>query len=96
MIWKSLICLSSILLSLAPAESQEASAVIHIKLINGLNDRPLNLADVGVEISPGYRELKVKTDEHGVATLHVSSDSTIYLHNTKTVRRLRRGRRISS
>jgi hypothetical protein len=61
----------------------EPSAVIQIKLINGLNGRPLKLADVGIELSPDYRALKVKTDKHGVATLHIPSDSTIYIHNTK-------------
>jgi hypothetical protein len=83
MLRNSLIYISSFLFFLAAPEAQEASAVIHIKLINGLNGQPLKLAEVGVELSPDYRELKVMTDEHGDAMLHLPNDSTIYTHNTR-------------
>ena len=71
MVRNSVISLALIVLFLAPAKSQESGTVIHVKLIGGLSGHPLKLAEVGLELSPDYRELKVKTDEHGVATLHV-------------------------
>ena len=79
----SLFCIASCFLCVSSAASQQSSVEIHIKLINGLNGHPWKLTDVGLEVSPGYRELAVKTDENGVATVSVQKDSTIFTHNTK-------------
>jgi hypothetical protein len=62
---------------------QQPHKIIHVKLLNGLNGNPLKLTKVGLEVSPGYRELAVQTDENGVAAVTILENSTIYTHNTK-------------
>jgi hypothetical protein len=83
MVRSSFVCIASFLLCVSTAMSQQPTVQIRIKLINGLNGNPWKLTEVGLEVSPDYRELIGQTDENGVATISVQRDSTIFTHNTK-------------
>ena len=78
-----LFSIASFALGVSVTIAQQPQSVIRIKLLNGLNGNPLKLTKVGLEISPGYRELDVQTDQNGVAAISISKDSTILTHNTK-------------
>jgi hypothetical protein len=66
-----------------PAIAQQPTAGIRIKLINGMNGKPMKTTQVGLEIFPGYHEYSVQTNEIGVATVNVRRDSVILTHNTR-------------
>jgi hypothetical protein len=76
-------CIASLLSCVSTARSQAPNVELRIKLINDLNGSPWKLTQVGLEGSPDYHELRIRTDEHGVATLRIQKKSTIFTHNTK-------------
>jgi hypothetical protein len=76
-----LLCLTLLLLIFA-AEAQEQTVSIHIKLINGRTGKPMKHEQVGLEDGASYRELAIRTDEFGVASLKIRRDAVILTHNT--------------
>jgi hypothetical protein len=83
MVWIFLACVASLFVCVYPAISQEPTAEIRIKLINGMNGKPMKDTEVGLEGSPDYHELSVRTSETGIATVRLQKDSVIYAHNTE-------------
>jgi hypothetical protein len=78
-----LFSIASFVLGVSVTVAQQPQTVIRIMLLNGLNGNPLKLTEVGLEVSPGYRKIAVRTDQNGVAAISISKDSTIFTHNTK-------------
>jgi hypothetical protein len=76
-----LLCLTLLLL-IFTAEAQEQAVSIHIKLINGRTGEPMKHEQVGLEDGASYRELSVRTNELGVASLNIRGDAVILTHNT--------------
>jgi hypothetical protein len=83
MIRNLLVSMASFVLGVSVTVAQQPQSVIRVKLLNGLNENPLKLTKIGLEVSPGYREISVQTDQNGVAAISISKDSTIFTENTK-------------
>ena len=62
--------------------AQPPMVLIHIRLIDGRTGRPLKNEPVGLENRADYREISVRTNEFGIASLNLSRDAVILLHNT--------------
>jgi len=76
-----LLCLT-LLLIIFTAEAQEQTVLIHIKLINSRTEKPMKHEQVGLEDRASYRELSVRTNEFGIASLNIMGDAEILTHNT--------------
>ena len=61
----------------------QESVDIQIRLVDGLNGKPMTGTEVGVEDSTRWVELHPRTDDHGYATLHIQKGASIIVHNTK-------------
>lgn len=62
--------------------AQDDLTVIRIKLINGQTGQPMKVQIIALEDRDGYRELSVRPDASGVATLRINRNTTILTHNT--------------
>ena len=62
--------------------AQNATVLIHIKLIDGRTGQPIKDEQVGLENRAGYRDISVRTNEFGIASLNISRDAVILVHNT--------------
>lgn len=62
--------------------AQTDTAVIHIRIIDGRTGRPMKVQKVGLEDRAGYRDISVRPDAAGVATLRINRDAIILTHNT--------------
>ena len=67
----------------SPSLYGQESVDIQIRLVDGLNGKPMTGTEVGVEDSTRWVELYPRTDDHGDATLHIQKSATIIIHNTK-------------
>lgn len=65
------------------SQAQNATVVIHIKLIDGRTGQPMKNQQVGLEDRADYHEIALRTNELGVASLKISKDAVILVHNTK-------------
>ncbi len=63
-------------------EAQNAIVSIHIKLVNGRTGQPMKDQQVGLENRAGYRDISVRTNEFGIASLSVDKEAVILVHNT--------------
>jgi hypothetical protein len=63
-------------------QAQNSTVLIHIKLIDGRTGRPMKNEQVGFENHADYREISVRTDKYGIASLNISRDAVILVHNT--------------
>jgi hypothetical protein len=77
-----LLCLTLFLL-VSVARAQEDAVTIHIKLIDGRTGKPMKNQQVGLEDRAGYRDISVRTNEVGIASLKISKNTTILTHNTE-------------
>jgi hypothetical protein len=77
----SLFCLTLFLLVLA-AKAKEETVLIHIKLIDGRTGNPMKSQKVGLEDRAGYRDISVRTNKFGIASLNISRGAVILTHNT--------------
>jgi hypothetical protein len=68
--------------TISGAQLQSDKVSIHIILINGLTGLPLKVKDVGLEDRADYRDISVRSDGSGVATLRIKRDAVILTHNT--------------
>lgn len=64
------------------AEAQNATVLIHITLIDGRTGHPMKDQQVGLANRADYREMPVRTDQFGIASLNISRDAIILVHNT--------------
>ena len=78
-----LLCLGLLLLS-CTAEAQEETVLVHIKLIDGRTGKPMKHEEIGLEDGANYRELSVRTNEFGVASLNIRRNAVILTHNTNS------------
>jgi hypothetical protein len=69
-------------LLVCPAEAQK-TVTLHIKLIDGRTGRPMKNQQIGLEDRAGYRDISVRTNEFGVASLHIDRNAVILMHNTE-------------
>src|SRR5216684_5299565 len=76
-----LLCLTLLLLVLT-AKAQEETVLIHIKLINGRTGNPMKNQRIGLEDRAGYRDISVRTNEFGIASINISRGAVILTHNT--------------
>jgi hypothetical protein len=65
------------------SQAQNATVVIHIKLIDGGTGQPMKNQQVGLEDRADYHEIAPRTNELGVASLKIGKDAVILVHNTK-------------
>lgn len=63
-------------------QAQNPTVLIHIKLIDGRTGRPMKNELVGIENGADYRDISVRTDKYGIASLNISRDAVILVHNT--------------
>lgn len=63
-------------------QAQNATVVIHIKLIDGRTGQPINDEQVGLEDRADYHEISVRTNLFGIASLTIRRDAIILVHNT--------------
>ena len=63
-------------------QAQNATVVIHMKLIDGRTGQPIKDEQVGLENGADYREISVRTNQFGIASLKISADAVILVHNT--------------
>ena len=70
-------------------QAQNPTVLIHIKLIDGRTGRPMKNEQVGLTQKmkpigkfPEYRDISVRTDKFGIASLNISRDAVILLQNT--------------
>ena len=78
--WSAL-CLTLCLVVLV-SQAQDPTVLIHIKLIDGRTGRPMKNEQVGLENRADYREISARTDKFGIASLNISRDAVILVHNT--------------
>ena len=64
------------------AHAQNPTVLIHIRLIDGRTGRPMKNEQVGLESGADYRDISVRTDQFGIASLNISRDAVILVHNT--------------
>ena len=64
------------------AHAQNPTVLIHIRLIDGRTGRPMKNEQVGLESGADYRDISVRTDQFGIASLNISRNATILVHNT--------------
>lgn len=76
-----LLCLTLFIANLT-VHAQSNTAVIHIRLIDGRTGLPMRVQQVGLEDRTGYRDISVRPDASGVATLTINRDTIILTHNT--------------
>jgi hypothetical protein len=65
------------------ARAQEVTVTIHIKLIDGRTGKPMGNQQVGLEDRAGYRDISVRTNEVGIASLRISENTNILTHHTE-------------
>lgn len=75
------LCLTLCLVVLI-VQAQNPTVLIRIKLIDGRTGRPMKNEQVGLENRADYREISVRTDKYGIASLNISRDAVILVHNT--------------
>ena len=63
-------------------QAQNATVVIHIKLIDGRTGQPIKDERVGLENRADYHEISLRTNQFGIASLNISRDGVILVHNT--------------
>jgi hypothetical protein len=63
-------------------QAQNATVSIHIKLTDGRTGRPMKDQQVGLENPADHREISVRANQFGVASLNISKDAVILVHNT--------------
>jgi hypothetical protein len=63
-------------------KAQSPTVLIHIKLIDGRTGRPMANEQVGLENGADYHEISAHTDQFGIASLNLSRDAVILVHNT--------------
>lgn len=63
--------------------AQNDMALIHIRLIDGRTGLPMKVPKVGLEDRAGYRDISVRPDASGLATLRINRDAIILTHNTR-------------
>lgn len=80
MIWR-LLRLMVLLIALI-AQAQNASVSIRIRLIDGRTGHPMKDQQVGLANRADYREISVRTNQLGTASLNISKDAVILVHNT--------------
>jgi len=64
--------------------AQNPMVSIHIRLIDGRTGRPMKNEPVGLENGADYREISVHTDQFGIASLNISRDAVVLVHNTNS------------
>ena len=64
------------------AHAQNPTVLIHIRLIDGRTGRPMKNEQIGLESGADYRDISVRTDQFGIASLNISRDAVILVHNT--------------
>jgi hypothetical protein len=79
---KSCLLLLTLFFLVLPAKTQQEVALIHIRLIDGRTGNPMKNLQVGLEDRAGYRDISVRTNEFGIASLNISRDAVILTHNT--------------
>ena len=62
--------------------AQDDTVSIRIKLIDGRTGLPMKVQKIAIEDRAGYRDISVRPDSSGEATLRASRDTTILTHNT--------------
>ena len=65
------------------SQAQNAIVVIQIKLIDGRTGQPMKNQQVGLEDRADYHEIGLRTNDLGVASLKISRNAVILVHNTK-------------
>ncbi len=79
---KSRLALLTCFLLVLSAKAQEETVWIHIELIDGRTGSPMKDQEVGLEDGAGYRDISVRTDDLGIASLKISRNTIILTHNT--------------
>jgi len=64
-------------------QAQNATVLIHIKVIDGRTGHPMENEEVGLENRADYREISVRTNQFGIASLKIKRDAVILVHNTE-------------
>lgn len=62
--------------------AQNPTVLIHIRLIDGRTGRPMKNEQIGLENRADYREISLRTDQLGIASLNISRDAVVLVHNT--------------
>jgi hypothetical protein len=62
--------------------AQNPTVLIHIRLIDGRTGRPVKNEQVGLENRADYREISLRTDHLGIASLNIGRDAVVLVHNT--------------
>ena len=77
-------CLLQLTLFLAVSivQAQNATVLIHIKLIDGRTGQPIKDEQVGLENRADYREISVRTNQFDIASLNINRDAVNLVHNT--------------
>ena len=75
------LCLT-LCLAVLIVQAQNPTVLIRIRLIDGRTGRPMKNEQVGLENRADYREMSVRTDKFGIASLNISRDAVILVHNT--------------
>jgi hypothetical protein len=65
------------------SQAQNETVVVHLKLIDGRTGQPMKNQQVGLEDRADYHEIELRTNEFGVASLNISKNAVILVHNTK-------------
>jgi hypothetical protein len=63
--------------------AQNDTALIHIRLIDGQTGLPMKVQKVALEDRAGYRDISVRPDASGVATLMINRSAILLTHNTR-------------
>jgi len=69
---RSFLCRLTLCLLALMSQAQNATVVIHIKLIDGQTGQPMRNQQVGLEDRADYHEIALRTNELGVALLNIS------------------------
>jgi len=74
-------CLMLLIVS-SMVHAQNDIALIHVRLIDGQTGLPMKVQRVALEDRAGYRDVSVRPDASGVATLRISRGAILLTHNT--------------
>jgi len=77
------LCMVALSLVALTTQAEDTTVAIHIKLIDGRNGGLLKNQRVGLADRAGYREIVLRTDGDGIASLNIRKDALILTHDTE-------------
>ena len=72
----------AVFLSVFTLHAQDATVTVRIKLIDGRTGQPVKNQKIGLEDGTDYHDISVRTNDLGVASLHIRRNTVILVHNT--------------